>query len=45
MNVPANALALWDEFKIDLSEDFVRHFSEEDIFLGTQLCKSKLALF
>lgn len=32
MNVPGNALALWDEFKVHMSEDFMRDFSEEIAF-------------
>lgn len=32
MNIPANALALWDEFKIHMSEDFARDHSEEIAF-------------
>ena len=32
LNVPANALALWNEFKIHLSEDFLRLYKEEASF-------------
>ena len=29
LNVPANALALWDDIKVYHSEDFLRLFNEE----------------
>lgn len=32
LNVPANALTLWNEFKIHLSEDFLRDHLEEEAF-------------
>jgi len=30
--MPANALALWNEFKVYLSEDFLRLYNEEASF-------------
>lgn len=32
MNVPANALALWNEFKMFMCEDFLREFSDDISF-------------
>lgn len=32
LNVPANALLLWNEFKNDLCEDFLRNSTEEISF-------------
>ena len=32
LNVPANALALWNEFKVYFSEDFLRLYNKEAFF-------------
>lgn len=32
LNTPANALSLWVEFKVHLSEDYLRRFDEESAF-------------
>lgn len=32
LNVPANALALWNEFRMDMAEDFLRNYNEEISF-------------
>jgi hypothetical protein len=32
LNVPANTLALWDEFKVYPIEDFLRLYNEEASF-------------
>lgn len=37
LNIPANALALWNEFKEYLAEDFSREYNQETAFNITLL--------